>query len=150
MSETSPEEISCQNCVAACCRAGAALVLSRDEVYRNKRKMALHRLYKEQKYPQSVPIPMETFSSTGVRQKEIVSMPIPADYGLYILLEDCGNLTEDGRCAVYEDRPRACRDYEVGATACQDARAAFGLDGHDAQQAIGQPVKVQITRSSRI
>src|SRR5665213_202316 len=110
-------EISCSTCIAACCRAGAALQLTHDEVYRNKQKMELHQVYKERKYPQEVPVPVEKFDSSG-RHRAIVKMHIPARYGLYVLTNDCGNLTEDNQCGVYEERPRACRDYEVGSTAC--------------------------------
>ena len=33
----------------------------------------------------------------------------------------CLELTRDGRCGIYEDRPRVCRDYEPGNDDCLDA-----------------------------
>jgi Fe-S-cluster containining protein len=30
----------------------------------------------------------------------------------------CGELAPEGHCQIYEDRPRVCRDYEVGGQRC--------------------------------
>lgn len=32
-------------------------------------------------------------------------------------------------CAIYADRPSACRDLEIGSEACRFARRRVGLDG---------------------
>jgi Fe-S-cluster containining protein len=34
----------------------------------------------------------------------------------------CPQLTEDGRCRIYEDRPQACREFECGSASCLEAR----------------------------
>ncbi len=39
--------------------------------------------------------------------------------GLFAMDGQCGNLGDDGRCIDYENRPRICRDFEIGNTACQ-------------------------------
>ncbi len=31
----------------------------------------------------------------------------------------------DGRCAIYDQRPKVCRDFEVGCKHCADARAKY-------------------------
>lgn len=30
----------------------------------------------------------------------------------------CPQLTEEGRCSIYEQRPRRCRDYQAGSEQC--------------------------------
>lgn len=37
---------------------------------------------------------------------------------------DIGNV----RCAIYEDRPSLCRQFEAGSDLCRDARRRFGVD----------------------
>lgn len=33
----------------------------------------------------------------------------------------CRQLTDEGRCGIYQSRPDACRTYEVGSPACRAA-----------------------------
>ena len=40
--------------------------------------------------------------------------------GLFVIVGDCGNLGPNKECMDYENRPRICRDFEVGSTACQN------------------------------
>jgi Fe-S-cluster containining protein len=40
----------------------------------------------------------------------------------------CSCLGPDYRCAVYDDRPRTCRDFEKGGEHCREARRRVGLD----------------------
>lgn len=136
-------EVSCETCVAACCRAGASMPLEKDEAYRNRRTMSLGTLARERKYPQLFAIAAEVIDEEGKRAKQMQPMRIPANYGFYLLLEDCGNLTEDNKCGVYDRRPGACAQYEVGSQACLDARAMFGLDGHEAQQEPGMVIPAE-------
>lgn len=105
--------------------------------------MALKPMYKERDYTQKVPILQEYTDANGQRRPRPVMMRLPAFYGLYILTEDCGNLTEDNKCGVYEKRPEACRDYEMGSQDCLDARSVFGLDGHTAQVQLGTKFEVR-------
>ena len=66
----------------------------------------------------------ETFS-LGVTQKN-------ADFYLWLKYHgtavesgirfDCQcKMLVDGRCSIYEDRPKICRDYQVGSRACLKA-----------------------------
>lgn len=121
--------VSCQNCVAACCKAGAAMQVTEHEAYMNKRKMNLVRQLKARPQPQSILVEAEGFNETGKRIPVPTPMIVPAYHGLYLLLEDCGHLTADSKCGIYgsSDRPRACAAYEVGSSACLDARKAAGI-----------------------
>lgn len=143
-----PVEISCDNCVGACCKAAATLILNKDETYRHRRAMTTKVLLRPKDYPQQYPIDQEVLDKSGNRGKQRVMMPVPRNYGLHILLTDCGNLTDDYRCGVYEDRPGACVNYEVGSEPCLAARAAFGLDGHEATVPLvrDEPIKVNAPR----
>jgi Fe-S-cluster containining protein len=38
-----------------------------------------------------------------------------------------GEVTASCRCAIYDDRPRNCRQFTVGSSSCQNARAKAGL-----------------------
>ena len=132
-------DVSCETCPAACCKAGSNLVLSLHEHERNRRVMKLQVVAKPRSYPQVIRGQAFTLGSDGKHYlRPSPGVTVPAHYGFYVLIEDCGNL-EDPQpdrvsrpCKIYEDRPAACRSYEVGSQACRDARAAVGLDGHDA------------------
>lgn len=39
----------------------------------------------------------------------------------------CSELGEDLRCAIYENRPPICREYEIGGEGCKSVRAARGM-----------------------
>lgn len=47
---------------------------------------------------------------------------LEAGYGRFMLTEPCANLKTDmlGRtiCAIYDERPRACEDFEAGSESC--------------------------------
>ena len=38
----------------------------------------------------------------------------------------CQHLTLEGACAIYENRPQACRDYETDGEQCRATRRALG------------------------
>lgn len=118
---------SCNNCVGACCRAGTAIELTEREAYENRHQMTLSRLVEARRRQQQVIIQAEGFDADGRRVAVPTLMRISRDHGLYALTEDCGHLTDDNRCGIYENRPQACRNYEVGSAACLGARQAAGL-----------------------
>src|SRR5689334_25083367 len=107
MSESAPE-ISCENCVAACCKAPINMLLTREEHKVHSRTMDLKLTVKPRVYPQMVPY----------ENSEREDLRIPAGYGLFELESDCANLTEAGRCSIYATRPQCCRDFAVGSSAC--------------------------------
>lgn len=130
--------ISCDTCVAACCRAGSSIMLTSIEKQRHRRAMDLRQLIKPRTYRQEVSVTADELDESGSHQAVDAALSVPPHHGLYVLLTDCHNLEErkDGSevnrpCAVYENRPTACRNFEPGSSACLSARARFGLDGHD-------------------
>jgi Fe-S-cluster containining protein len=143
-------KVSCDDCVAACCRAGAALMLSETEVSLHKRKMNLKALLRPKSYPQRYPVDMERLDEQGNIVRRAVMLPVPQRHGFYLLLADCGYLSgDDFSCGSYDERPRACQEYEIGPEECLSARAVFGLDGHEAQQPTEirtEPIKVKVPR----
>lgn len=61
--------------------------------------------------------------------REILRVPSPSGCGTR-----CAALVGDGaqapfRCTVYEDRPTACSELDVGSEGCLFARARVGLPG---------------------
>lgn len=54
---------------------------------------------------------------------------IPAKMEVSILTEDCGNLTSDARCAIYDapHRPQACPELIPGSEACMRIRNQAGI-----------------------
>jgi uncharacterized protein (TIGR03083 family) len=119
VSEPNPE-ISCENCVAACCKAPLNMQLSEDEFKRHSPTMDLHVIVKPRHFRQRV-------QNADPRHGY---MEIPSGIGVYELLSGCANLTENNRCSIYATRPRCCAAYEVGSPACRSARRDAGLDAH--------------------
>lgn len=122
--------VSCDNCVGTCCRAPTVMEMTEHEAYTNKRQMKLTRILKARNYPQPIAVPAEGFDENGKRVPISTSMSVAPHHGLYIMEEDCGHLTEDNRCGIYDspDRPRACIEYKVGSVSCLDARQAFNVE----------------------
>lgn len=144
-------EVSCQTCVAACCRAGSGIILSETEVSVHKRQMGpLKAVLRPKKYPQQHQQDIEGISN-GKPARVLVSLEVPQYHGFYIMLTDCGNIDPDSRygCKDYDNRPNACRVYEVGSEACKAARATYGLDGHTGTvgpEIRTEPIKVSVPR----
>jgi len=44
---------------------------------------------------------------------------------MFVLDVPC-RMLEDGECTVYDQRPEACRRFEVGSTACRNAIERYG------------------------
>ncbi len=57
--------------------------------------------------------------SDNVRWFVLHGTPTPDSHILLKL--PCTMLTHEGRCAIYDDRPQMCRDYERGGWWCMDA-----------------------------
>ncbi len=149
--EPASEEISCETCVAACCRAGMTFMLSETEVSIHRRQMRLKSILKPRDYAQRFPVDAQRLDANGNIKKVRTNLPIPKRTGFYILLTDCGNIAEDNSCANYENRPQSCRTYEIGSEECRAARAEFGLDGHEYMRGdrpieTTEPIKVTIPR----
>ena len=113
-----PPDISCENCVAACCKAPINMQMRQDEYDRHHTTMDLKVVAKPREYPQQI------------RYSDVAGkfLKIPVGVGLYRLESGCANLTDDFRCSIYASRPQCCRDLEVGSYACLKARRKAGLD----------------------
>jgi Fe-S-cluster containining protein len=143
-------EVSCDNCVAACCRAGQSIMLNALEYQQHRRAMTLKRLLKAESHRQEVAVDMWRVDEKGKQVAAPGSLSIPPHHGFYVFLTDCGNLgpcsqegAENRRCGVYDDRPGACRRFEMGSEACLSTRAKYGLDGHEARDTLqrGEPLR---------
>ena len=43
----------------------------------------------------------------------------------------CPWLGDDNRCRHYKDRPKACKDFEIGGKSCQFIRVLLKIDDED-------------------
>ncbi len=44
------------------------------------------------------------------------------DEGVHVMIGPCGNLAPNGLCMDYENRPKVCREFVMGGTACEAFR----------------------------
>lgn len=126
--EVEVPEISCSNCRAACCRAGAALILDSSEYQIHRAAMGLRTVVKPARTAQKAVIKSEGIDENGDKYPKRAVMDIPPGAGFFVMTQDCGRLDSNYSCTVYEKRPRACANYEVGSVECIMARVAVGVD----------------------
>ena len=69
-------------------------------------------------------IEVEWLKARGVTQNKCVSVPAR-----------CKQLTEDGLCGIYDERPQGCREFGVMSPACLLARHAFAVLRKDVSDA---------------
>ncbi len=116
------DAVACHNCVAACCRAGTNMPLSTEERRANLLKFRTETITP----PAQVDRIFPSFSP------EEPARMIPAGWGVFRLVQDCGNLTSENMCRVYDQespvRPGVCESFEVGSVACLILRARCGLE----------------------
>jgi len=117
MPESLPE-ISCENCVAACCKAPVTMLLTADEHKRHSPTMDLKLIVKPRSYPQRI-----AYESPSAGH-----IDVPRGLGVFELVSGCANLNEHNRCTIYANRPQCCHDFTVGSSACRQARRKAGLD----------------------
>jgi len=117
MSE-STAEISCENCVAACCKAPMTMWLTADEHKVHGKAMDLQIIAKPRRYEQRI---QGSGPNAGFTR-------VPAGLGVFELKSDCSNLDAHDRCSAYATRPQCCRDFTVGSPACRAARRDAGLE----------------------
>lgn len=99
--EPSFDDNACAPC-GACCRQGFDLVLVRPRDRVQKR------------HPQLV-------------QSDRHGPHLPRPDGRCVALDGQGAASAPYRCRIYEDRPRACADFELSGDACLQARRRVGL-----------------------
>lgn len=132
-------EISCNNCQAACCQGNTLIKLSRTELkFMEKGGNTFITVAKPKKrdrenvaYPQGYEID-EDGKQQLIYRKGHETYPLQRDYGRYLMLGECAYLAVDDsgwqHCSVYEDRPAACSEFEVGSYACRLLRVINGVD----------------------
>ncbi len=132
-------EITCDNCVAACCRAGFSAQFTDLEASDFRRDTPLYAHTKPKPYKQDIPVTKIELDRNGHPALFQDTMSVPKHHGMYVFLTNCGRLGEpatEGQenrlCGQYETRPTACRNFAAGSPACLSIRAQFGLDGHEA------------------
>lgn len=131
----------CSECQAACCRANEIFDLTFQEVAFMTRvgnkllKVVLPspKPRRDAPYPRGLEWDTETGMRTYYVDPERPTEPLSANFGRYVLLNDCKYLEtdQDGweHCGVYEERPGACQQFEEGGDKChlmqqiQQARA---------------------------
>ncbi len=121
------DEITCENCIAACCRAPVNMALTTNEYERNRATMDLRVLVTAKPYKQRVEIEIGGVDRDGNPNANI-TLEAAIGYGLFELQTGCGNLTEDNSCSIYDKRPSCCRSFELRSPACFALRRQAGLD----------------------
>ena len=135
----SPEAISCQNCVAACCKGGLIVSLTMEEAsFMLRGGNTLTTVAQPVGHNRDDVIYPVSYDLDGLGRKtwlvesERPYEPLPAGFGRYILEGSCKYLvgTEGGieLCGVYEQRPKVCQDFMVGGEKCQILRVRQGVD----------------------
>ncbi len=129
----------CTSCQAACCRAYEILPLTLQEAAFMQRagNRLLTVAFPSTKFRENVqyPIGIEFDTTTGVHsfivEKEREFEPLAANFGRYVLLNDCKYLETDEagwqHCGTYDDRPIACRDFEEGGKKCHQLQVVQKL-----------------------
>jgi len=116
----SEPSVGCDNCTGACCRKGTSIWLSNIERFNHAAKFSLREIVA----PVSVDRVLEPLSSQDQSQL------IPPNVGFYEMLADCGYLSDEGRCTIYDQpsRPMACDGMIVESVPCLVIRANAGFN----------------------
>jgi len=124
-------QVSCGNCVSACCRGKTEMELTRREVrFMKEGGNKLTKLHDPVDSTGKVRVQVDTgrrIMQNGVLCKVVVeqSMILTKGHGLYRLENDCTYLETDknsAACTVYDKRPGICRDFKVGEQGCLRGR----------------------------
>lgn len=109
-------EVSCANCIGACCTKGITMDLTAEEAdFMREKGTHLTEI-----------VPAHKAGPPWKRRQENAQFRLEAD---------CGNLMRDAKtgqmvCAVYEDprKPKICDDFSVGGYGCRTIRVARNVD----------------------
>jgi Fe-S-cluster containining protein len=131
-------EVSCQNCVAACCKGNLLLGLKLEEASfmikgGNKIETVEWPVNYDRDnviYPYGYEID-KNGNKFWLVDPEKPTEPLKADLGRFMLIGSCKYLETDtdGReyCGVYNERPDVCREFVVGAEKCLMLREEYGV-----------------------
>lgn len=98
--------MDCTGC-SACCRAGIAIPLSKDEAHQ---------------------LADAGTDMIELQRRENRDYKPGRGRKFYILISDCANLDAGGQCLIYDEKPRACNEFEVGGFVCSQLRHREGID----------------------
>jgi hypothetical protein len=133
-------EVSCDTCVAACCRKGVTIFLTDKEATQQRRTMNIRRIKAAANYDRVLPAQQHTIDIAGQLTLADIEVRVPKYIGVYVFREDCRNLGEapgggENRPCLIHDKeglyPQACQSFTVGSPKCLAQRAQYGLDGHE-------------------
>jgi Fe-S-cluster containining protein len=135
------EDISCENCVGACCQWSAGnLLISADDWFSHRQSMGLVASHPgvdgPKPYDREISGQQKSLDGSGAWRTVEQKRTLPANQMIAEFKgNECRNLgpadAESGLrpCRIYQDRPMVCRALPVGSPACRSARRAAGLDG---------------------
>jgi Fe-S-cluster containining protein len=135
-------EVSCQNCVAACCKGNPLLTmqLSTEEVAFMRAGGNVFQTVAEpadhDRDDVIYPVGMQVYPDRGTFQWQVERgrehEPLPAGFGRYALVGACKYLETDAngweRCSVYDQRPAVCRNFQLASPKCLTFRIREGVD----------------------
>jgi len=107
-----------KDCSGECCKAKTMIWLSRKE--RKAYDFAM-------KLKTEVPITQKLLVLPALSEEEPRRV-IPPGFGQFQLIEDCGQLTDENQCGIYERKPEACNNLEPGTIPCLIIRARAGYE----------------------
>lgn len=151
MIEVIDNRVSCENCLAACCKGPESILLSDKEAkFLRKAGARLVDVIKpkpedrlENMPAKFIPVGDDKYSpefwSQPVGFDEI---DVPGGYGIFRLLGDCPFLVSN-MCSIYDDpqKPAVCSEFAVGSEDCLSARTDFYFERYD----IGDWTPVELT-----
>lgn len=122
-----PEQVRCDNCEGACCRAGLFMAARDTEA---PVVMSPVRWLTRPKNSQQIVrkrVPMVQTKASGARfVRTLQTIEVPKHHGLIELVNDCRQLDAEGQCGIYENRPGQCRDgLEPASAECLGYRAVY-------------------------
>jgi hypothetical protein len=74
-------QVTCETCVAACCRAGSTIMLTTIELQRHRRAMTIKPLVKPQAYRQEVSVTSDEISENGEHAPVDTTLSVPPTTG---------------------------------------------------------------------
>jgi Fe-S-cluster containining protein len=116
-------DISCENCTAACCRAGVNLAMSKREAVMVGLKITRKVHIRAEPGFRRVQLEPSEWFPNGL------DADVPPDIEFSTLTADCGHLAVDNTCTIYDnpEKPQACSSFVVGSKACLYARELVGF-----------------------
>jgi Fe-S-cluster containining protein len=129
-------EVACSNCEGACCQGGNMDLSMEEASFLVEKGASLLLLVPPEDYDRDEvisPLTIMVSEDSPSEFKMASTMePLAAGFGRFIMTRVCPYLDESSegwpKCTAYEDRPAACRNFEMGSESCLSARQTYGVD----------------------